>query len=604
MFFSFKGLLSDDGKCKSFDETASGCVQSDGCVVVFMQKSSQARRIYSTVLNVRTNANNGQTTAFPTKGMQCDLMRATYDEIELNPIDVSYVEAHGIGTKVEDTNEVNAITDVFCSEVREAPLLIGSVASNMGNSEAASGLCAIVKVLLAMESDEIPGNLHFTAANPELYGVIDGRVKVVDSNTPWSGGVIGVNSFGSDGANAHIILKSNAKQKCPRPSGDTLPRLAVVSGRTSEAVDLLLNEAIANHTDDEYLSLMNELYSKNTEAHDYRGYVVAGESTRTIRETCKLSGDRPIWYIYSGMGSQWASMAKNLMQLDVFRSSIERCADVLKPEGMDLIELLTESDEATFENVLNSFVAICAVQIGLTDVLTHFDIQPDGIVGHSTGEFTCGYADGGLTAEQTILIAYWQGRCILNANMDEGMMAAIGLSWNETKARLPSDVCAACHNCADSVSIAGPPESVEKMVTMFKSEKIFAKAIKSSGCAFHSKYMAGVAPVLRDELEKIIPMPKNRTSRWLSTSLPESEWSGAIAQQCSPDYYINNLQSPVLFHEAIQKIPKNAICVEIAPTGLLPAILKRALGPDAPLLSLLKRGHQNNVAFCLSNIGK
>lgn len=574
-----------------------------------MQKASQARRIYASILNVRTtNANTHQGTTFPPKEMQCDLIRGTYNEIELSPIDVSYVEAHGIGTKIGDADEVNAITDVFCNEVRDTPLLIGSIKSNMGNSDAASGLCAIIKVLLAMEADELPGNLHFTAANPELYGVADGRIKVVNSNTPWSssssGGVAGVNSLGLNGTMAHLILKSNAKQKCPRSSDDTLPRLAVVSGRTAEAVDLLLNEAITNHTDDEYLSLINGIYSKNIPTHDHRGYVVVGETTRTIRETVKLTGDRPIWYIYSGMGSQWASMAKNLMQLDVFRQSIERCAAVLRAEGMDLIELLTESDEATFENVLNSFVAICAVQIGLTDVLTHFGIQPVGIVGHSSGEITCGYADGGLTAEQCILVAYWQGRCILNTKMNEGLMAAIGLSFSETKARLPSDVCVACNNCADSVSIAGPPESVERAVEQFKSEKIFAKAIKSSGCAFHSKYMADVAPAYRIELEKIIPDPKRRTSRWLSTSIVESDWSGPIAQQCSPDYYINNLQSPVLFYEALQKIPKNAICVEIAPTGLLPAILKRSLGTDALLLSLLKRGHQNNVAFCLSNIGK
>lgn len=116
--------------------------------------------------------------------------------------------------------------------------------------------------------------------------------------------------------------------------------------------------------------------------------------------------------------------------------------------------------------------------------------------------------------------------------------------------------------------------------------------------------MSNVAPKLREALEKIIPMPKNRTARWLSTSIPESDWSGPLAKQCSVAYYINNLQSPVLFYEALQKIPKNAICIEIAPTGLLPVILKRALGNDAILLSLLKRGHQNNVAFHLSMIGK
>lgn len=105
-------------------------------------------------------------------------------------------------------------------------------------------------------------------------------------------------------------------------------------------------------------------------------------------------------------------------------------------------------------------------------------------------------------------------------------------------------------------------------------------------------------------MEKIIPSAKNRTPRWLSTSIPESSWDTPIAQQSSAAYHVNNLLSPVLFHEAIQHIPKNAICIEIAPTGLLQAILKRALGNEAVNLSLLKRGHDNNLAFFLSNIGK
>lgn len=145
---------------------------------------------------------------------------------------------------------------------------------------------------------------------------------------------------------------------------------------------------------------------------------------------------RPIWYVYSGMGSQWASMAKDLMELEVFRNSINRCADALRPEGIDLIEVLTKSEESTFDHILNSFIAIAAVQVGLTDVLTHLGISPNGIVGHSVGELGCAYADGCFTAEQTVLCAYWRGRSILDSNLKTGMMAAVGLSWEDTKVKI------------------------------------------------------------------------------------------------------------------------------------------------------------------------
>lgn len=145
---------------------------------------------------------------------------------------------------------------------------------------------------------------------------------------------------------------------------------------------------------------------------------------------------------------------------------------------------------------------------------------------------------------------------------------------------------------------------MNKFVATLNAEGIFAKAVSSSGIAFHSKYIADAGPKLRKSLDRIIPNPKNRTSRWVSSSIPESAWATPIAKQSSAAYHVNNLLSPVLFHEAVQHVPKNAICIEVAPTGLLQAILKRSLGSGVTNLSLIKRGHENNLQFLLSNVGK
>ncbi|XP_031628631.1 fatty acid synthase-like [Contarinia nasturtii] len=603
--FNRLGMLGAVGKCKSFDESGDGYVRSEGCVVVFLQKESQARRIYASILNVRTNTDGfkEEGITFPIGNMQTKLMRETYNEIGLHPNDVVYVEAHGTGTKVGDTQEVNSITDFFCKN-RKTPLLIGAVKSNMGHAEPVSGVCSIAKALLAMETGIIPGNLHYKSPNPNLQGIIDGRLKVVDRNTPWNGGIIGLNSFGFGGANAHVILKSNQKRKSTNPS-DTIPRLAILSGRTSNAVDLLLNEIDKNKTDDEFIGLVNKIHSKNIPLHYSRGYAVVGGDVTTVREVNELVDDkRPVWYIYSGIGSQWASMAKDLMHLEVFRSSINRCADALRPEGFDLFKVLMKSDESAFDDILNSVVSIAAVQVALTDILTHLEITPNGIIGHSTGELGCAYADGCFTLEQTVLAAYWRGRSILEANLNKGMMAAIGLTWEGTKARVPVDIVAACHNSNDSVTISGPPDSIIKFVEELKKSGVFAKEVNSSGYAFHSKYIADAGPKLLKSLERIISNPRTRTSRWISTSIPEDKWNTPIAQQSSSTYHVNNMLSPVLFHEGVQHIPKNAICIEIAPTGLLQAILKRSLDSKAVKLSLIKRGHENNLAFFLQNIGK
>lgn len=183
-------------------------------------------------------------------------------------------------------------------------------------------------------------------------------------------------------------------------------------------------------------------------------------------------------------------------------------------------------------------------------------------------------------------------------------MAATGLSWEEAKKRCPPDVYPACHNSEDSVSISGPPDDIAKFIAELQADGIFAKAVKNSGVPFHSKYMADVGPKLREALDAIIPNPKPRSPRWISSSVPESAWSSSLAQYSSSAYHVNNLLSPVLFYQTLKHVPENAITIEVAPTGLLQAILKRSLGSKVTNISLVKRGYTDNLEFLMSAMGK
>lgn len=148
-----------------------------------MQKSCDAKRVYATVINSKTNTdgNKEQGITYPSGDMQNKLMREVYNEAGINPADVAYVEAHGTGTKVGDPQECNSIADLFCKD-RKGPLLMGSVKSNMGHSEPASGLCSVAKVLVAMESGFIPGNLHYNSPNTDIPALSDGRIQVCANN--------------------------------------------------------------------------------------------------------------------------------------------------------------------------------------------------------------------------------------------------------------------------------------------------------------------------------------------------------------------------------------------------------------------------------------
>ncbi|EDW12340.1 fatty acid synthase [Drosophila mojavensis] len=602
------GIVSQDGACKTFDAAANGYARADTCAVVFLQRSEQAKRIYASILNVRTNTDGfkEQGVTFPDGRMQHQLLKETYSEIGLSPDEVVYVEAHGSGTPVGDDQEANMLSNFFCHPARPSPLLIGSVKSNMGHAEPASGVSALAKMIIAMEEGVIPKNLHYHTPNPAVPALVEGRLKVTDRNLPWQGGIVGLNSFGFGGANAHVILKSHEKKKklSTKPK-DPLLKLVTCSGRTEQAVQQLLEAAAKHRNDDEFLALINDIHSQPIPLHPYRGFSVLGPTGIVKQEVLPYEEEqRPIWFVYAGMGSQWASMAKDLMQIEVFNKSIQHCAEVLNQMDFDLIEVLTRSTERTFDNMLYSFVSIAAVQVALTDLLRTLNIKPDGIIGHSAGELGAAYMDGCLTAEQTVLAAYWRGKSVLDTpGLPKGKMAAVGLSWEEIGQHLPSDCYAVCHNSEDNCTVSGPVESMDAAIQQLNAEGIFVRAVESGGYAFHSKYIADAAPMLRKNLERLITEPKLRSKRWLSTSVLERDWETPACRMASAAYFINNLISPVLFHEAIRHIPENALIVEIAPHGLFRSIL-RALGPRISYVSLMQRGHANNAEFLMTQIGQ
>jgi fatty acid synthase len=165
---------------------------------------------------------------------------------------------------------------------------------------------------------------------------------------------------------------------------------------------------------------------------------------------------KPIWFLFPGLGGQWKAMAKALMPIDIFADKIEECAQILNRYEMDLKYILLSDDENAMKTMTNKFVSTTALQIALIEVLFKLDIIPDGIIGHSFGEIACAYADQCLSTEEAILTSYWRGVITENDNkIPRGLMAAVGLSWEETKKLCPKGVYVVCNNSKELVTISG-----------------------------------------------------------------------------------------------------------------------------------------------------
>lgn len=599
------GMLSPDGACKSFDEAGNGYCRAEAVVAILLTKKSLARRVYATILNSGTNTDGAkeQGVTFPSGEAQEQLMRSLYEPAGVTPESLEYIEAHGTGTKVGDPQELNAIDRALCA-TRQDPLLIGSTKSNMGHPEPAAGLAALAKVLLSLEHGLWAPNLHFQSPHPEIPALRAGRLQVVNQPLPVRGGNVALNSFGFGGSNVHVILRPNLlPPPAPAPHA-ALPRLLLASGRTPEAVQDLLEQGRQHSQNLAFVSMLNNIAVTPVAAMPFRGYAVLGGEGGGPEVQHVLSSQRPLWFICSGMGAQWRGMGLSLMRLASFRDSILRSDEVLKPLGLQVSELLLSPDEATFDDTVNAFVSLTAIQVALISLLTSVGLKPDGIIGHSLGEVACGYADGCLSQEEAILSAYWRGQCIKEANLPPGAMAAVGLSWEECKQRCPPGIVPACHNSEDTVTISGPQASMSKFVEQLKQEGVFAKEVRTGGFAFHSYFMEGIAPLLLRELKKVIRDPRPRSARWLSTSIPEAQWQGSLARTLSAEYNVNNLVSPVLFQEALLHVPEHAVVLEIAPHALLQAVLKRGLKPSCTIIPLMKKGHADNLQLFLSNMGQ
>lgn len=304
------------------------------------------------------------------------------------------------------------------------------------------------------------------------------------------------------------------------------------------------------------------------------------------------------------MGCEWAGFASGLMDVDVIRESLHSSAQVLKEVQFDLNSLL---NQPVLDDIVSSLTSITLTQMALIDLFRALDIVPDGMVGHSLGELACAYCDGGMDRRKTLLSNYWRAKLSqdLCQEIGSGMMAVVGMSWDECLKRCPTGVHPACHNSQDLLTISGDSDAVKRFITDLRRDNIYVKEVNSYGIAFHSPYVEEVSAVMMAKTANIVDKPKLRSPKWISSSVPESQWDTEWAKYCSSQYFQNNMSSPVLFYEALQHIPRNAIVVEIAPHPLFAGVVKRTLGPDVEYLSLMKRNNSSgNLSMLLAAIGR
>ncbi|KAI5854487.1 polyketide synthase [Durotheca rogersii] len=589
------GVLSPNGTCRTFDVAADGYGRAEGVNAIYIKRLSAALRdgnpIRAIIRGSAVNA-SGRTPgiSLPSGKLQEVVMRKAYQNAGLDFAGTDYVECHGTGTPVGDPIEVDAVGKCF-SPREGPPLLIGSVKTNVGHSEGASGLTSILKVVKSFENGQIPPSRGIVKLNPKLI-LGERNLKVATEVEKWPRALrrASINSFGYGGANAHVILESaesylgqDYQTKYFSPiSGLSLldeQKLVVlpVSAASSKSLETLIRQISNSATlcaDGAALQSLAYTLSKGRDHLRHRSFLVAkheaGAITVTEAAPAKPANQLPFAFVFTGQGAQFPGMAKELLvRSQHFRDTIRRLDEVLHAlpapytPSWTLEQTLLDGPNSRINEVTRSQPICTAVQIGLVDLLRSWGIQPTSVVGHSSGEIAAAYAAGLISWSKAILVAYYRGYAVGGLRTRGAMMAA-GIGPESAQALIDSkglqgEVRVACANSPESVTLSGSQEGIEALKQELENQKKFVRKLETGGRAYHSHMMEEIGPLYEELLTPLFAGEgsKNGTTEakmFSSVGHDPKKLSLLDGDVSLAAYWRQNLEQPVQFSSALANL--------------------------------------------------
>ncbi|KKY36930.1 putative polyketide synthase [Diaporthe ampelina] len=651
-------FLSPDAKSKAFDASANGYARGEGVCVILVKSLAKALEDGDSVRAViRGTAVNhdGRTPGInlPSATAQEAMIRSAYANAGLGFSETGYFEAHGTGTAAGDPLETAAIGRVFASSRKPGqPLYIGSVKSNIGHLEGGAGLAGLIKALYMLERGQIPANLWLQEVNPKID--LDGwGLAIPTSLTPWpTSGLrrVSVNSFGYGGTNAHCVLddayhyltshglsgRHNTRFSTPNSEQDsrlslgsvlrdaaqpTAPKLLVWSSHDQGGISRTAANLASYLSERQFPpspSLLPRLaytLSERRSRLPFTSFAVARSvasapaALATSARPIRPSSETPTaLFVFTGQGAQWAGMGLELLAYTTFRQRMADAAAHLRALGCawDLVE---EMAGPRVNEPQVSQPACTAVQVALVDLLADWGVRPALVVGHSSGEIAAAYARGAISRAAAWAIAYHRGRlsASLRAGGREMGMLAVGLGEAETQGyidRVQADPMpvVACINSPVSVTVSGSAEALQQLQSLIGSRAFSRRLVVKT--AYHSPFMEELAKPYLDSLDGIA----DETSEPRNTVKMFSSVTGAeVSDQTlrEPQYWVDNMVSPVRFHQAVaatldhasaQSLASSLALIECGPHSALKGPVQQILtahpaidAAKTPYVSLLAR---------------
>lgn len=623
-------IMSPDGHCRAFDAQAQGTVGGSGVGMLLLKPLSAALRagdhVHAVIKGSALNNDGAMKAGYmaPSPEGQAAVIADALANAHVHPETISYVETHGTGTPLGDPIEIEGLTQAYRAQgaQRTHYCAIGSVKTNIGHLDTASGVAGVIKTVLALQHQQLPPSLHFSQPNPVIQ-FADSPFMVNTHLIPWHTDHMprraGVSSFGIGGTNAHIILEEApalTNSDASRPQ-----QLLIWSAKSHHALQAMTTNLLHHLQlhDDETLADIAYTLQTGRKAYAHRRVLVCHNREEAlhllaqeedhpqtdryqIQESCQLA------FLFPGQGSQHTQMARELYETEpTFRAHVDTCASLFQPFlKLDLRQTLFPATEHNATQQLDETwlaqPALFTIEYALARTWQAWGVTPHAMIGHSIGEYVAACLAGVFSLEQAITLVAARGRLLQNC--PRGAMLAIFCPLQILQPLLNPDISIAALNAPNASVVAGSTDAIESLQQTLTMRQIPYQRLHTSH-AFHSPLVEAAQEPLLAEISKIslaaptIPFISNVTGTWITAE-----------EATDPAYWVRQLRHTVLFSDGIQTLLSGTIRVflEVGPGNTLTSLLRQhsAHTPQHLILQSLchPKEQKSDLALLLWALGR